>query len=219
MAGEDVVERWALVEVMGHRSHYGRISEAAIAGQPLLRVEVPIVGGGFKVHDYGPSAIFGIEYLAEQEAREGAARRQGRFTQLQLGAGVEDAHVEPERRCRACGCSEFDPCEGGCGWYDDDLCTRCADDERETLDNCEHCGAPIYEDEGFITTADDCALHEACAREAFADDVEDLVEHDDQVEASAVREFEAEQAAEASPPDEDLAGAAGDDDLEEGRGR
>lgn len=27
--------------------------------------------------------------------------------------------------CRACGCSEYDPCEGGCGWHEPDLCTAC----------------------------------------------------------------------------------------------
>lgn len=29
--------------------------------------------------------------------------------------------------CRACGCSTDDPCEGGCGWAEEDLCTACAE--------------------------------------------------------------------------------------------
>lgn len=28
--------------------------------------------------------------------------------------------------CRACACSEFDPCPEGCGWAEPDLCTACA---------------------------------------------------------------------------------------------
>jgi hypothetical protein len=27
--------------------------------------------------------------------------------------------------CRACACSEFDPCPEGCGWAESDLCTAC----------------------------------------------------------------------------------------------
>ncbi|HWV38573.1 MAG TPA: hypothetical protein VN033_08840 [Vulgatibacter sp.] len=34
--------------------------------------------------------------------------------------------------CRVCGCSEFDPCEGGCGWADPTLCTECVGKEPET---------------------------------------------------------------------------------------
>lgn len=27
--------------------------------------------------------------------------------------------------CRVCLCSEYDPCDGGCSWVEDDLCSRC----------------------------------------------------------------------------------------------
>jgi hypothetical protein len=30
--------------------------------------------------------------------------------------------------CRGCGCSHLDPCEEGCGWAADNLCTACAPD-------------------------------------------------------------------------------------------
>jgi hypothetical protein len=29
--------------------------------------------------------------------------------------------------CRACACSEYDPCPEGCGWAQEDLCTSCAE--------------------------------------------------------------------------------------------
>ena len=36
------------------------------------------------------------------------------------------AHHDHARRiCRSCGCYHEDPCEGGCGWAEEDLCTAC----------------------------------------------------------------------------------------------
>lgn len=35
------------------------------------------------------------------------------------------------RRCRVCGCTDDNPCEGGCEWVEEDLCSSCAD--REVL--------------------------------------------------------------------------------------
>lgn len=29
------------------------------------------------------------------------------------------------RRCRACGCSQYDACEDGCDWAGEGLCTAC----------------------------------------------------------------------------------------------
>lgn len=40
--------------------------------------------------------------------------------------------------CRECGCTNESPCEGGCAWVEEDLCSRCAgvdfDDEAGELD-------------------------------------------------------------------------------------
>lgn len=35
-----------------------------------------------------------------------------------------DAEEENERACRACGCTEFDPCIEGCSWVEQDLCSH-----------------------------------------------------------------------------------------------
>lgn len=45
---------------------------------------------------------------------------------------------EEERVCRGCGCSEQEPCHGGCHWVDDpeelgDLCSRCVEDVDEEV--------------------------------------------------------------------------------------
>ncbi|CAA0128978.1 Uncharacterised protein [Starkeya nomas] len=35
--------------------------------------------------------------------------------------------------CRRCGCTEYDGCEGGCSWAEDDLCTACTDSRRHVF--------------------------------------------------------------------------------------
>lgn len=37
-----------------------------------------------------------------------------------------------ERRCRICGCTQFNACRGGCWWVADDLCSNCKRDSSET---------------------------------------------------------------------------------------
>lgn len=36
--------------------------------------------------------------------------------------------------CRACGCSEYNPCPEGCGWAEPDLCTSCAATASDATD-------------------------------------------------------------------------------------
>jgi hypothetical protein len=51
------------------------------------------------------------------------------------GRGLPDDGEEDDvARCRVCGCSEDEPCEGGCEWVEDpldegELCSRCAAEE------------------------------------------------------------------------------------------
>lgn len=33
---------------------------------------------------------------------------------------------QTDMACDGCGCSNLYPCEGGCIWYRDNLCSRCA---------------------------------------------------------------------------------------------
>ncbi len=30
-----------------------------------------------------------------------------------------------DRRCRVCGCTQFNACPGGCYWIEEDLCSQC----------------------------------------------------------------------------------------------
>jgi hypothetical protein len=40
--------------------------------------------------------------------------------------------------CRECGCSDEAPCEGGCAWVEEDLCSACADgDAGDVVEDLE----------------------------------------------------------------------------------
>lgn len=41
------------------------------------------------------------------------------------------------RKCRVCGCTDLNACEGGCSWVEDDLCSNCEGKETATAMNCE----------------------------------------------------------------------------------
>lgn len=65
-------EKWAKVEIVGHCSHVGRVSEVTIADTPFLRVEALRVDGGYDVVSYGRAAIFSVSPRTEAEARREA---------------------------------------------------------------------------------------------------------------------------------------------------
>jgi len=49
-----------------------------------------------------------------------------RLNSAQINKGEELAEDDPARKCRACGCTWFTPCLGGCYWVEPDLCSACA---------------------------------------------------------------------------------------------
>lgn len=67
-------DQWAVVEVMGHRRLAGRVTEQRIAGADLLRVDIPVHGGGFTTQYYGGSSIFCLTPTSEEAARAVACR-------------------------------------------------------------------------------------------------------------------------------------------------
>ena len=34
---------------------------------------------------------------------------------------------QDDRRCRVCGCTQFNACPGGCYWIEEDLCSQCVE--------------------------------------------------------------------------------------------
>lgn len=73
--------RWALVEVMGHRQHAGRVSEETLAGVKLLRVEALRLDGGVDRYSYAPAAIFSLRDVTEAEARRSVVGKDNRACQ------------------------------------------------------------------------------------------------------------------------------------------
>lgn len=63
---------WAVVEVMGHRRHVGRIREEERFGAKMIRVDVPIDGDpvakGWRTHFYGGASLFGITPCTREAA-------------------------------------------------------------------------------------------------------------------------------------------------------
>lgn len=67
-------ELWCLVELFGHKSIAGRVTEDVIGGCKLLRVDVPEAGGKPAFTRYfGAAAIYGITPTSEEDARRLAA--------------------------------------------------------------------------------------------------------------------------------------------------
>lgn len=104
---QEKFETWAIVELMGHRKLAGKVSEAIIAGAPLLRIDVPEVPGanggatvaGF-TQFYGAASIYCLTPCSESVARMIAqARREQPIQQYELAAlpappRVRDANGE-----------------------------------------------------------------------------------------------------------------------------
>jgi len=62
---------WALVELFGHQKIVGLVSEASLAGGAFLRVDVPEFDGARAfTRFYGPGAIYSINPVSEQVARD-----------------------------------------------------------------------------------------------------------------------------------------------------
>lgn len=60
---------WAIVEIMGHRKHAGRVREEERFGVKMLRVDIPNEGDpekGWTTHYYGGASIF--SYTLTDEA-------------------------------------------------------------------------------------------------------------------------------------------------------
>jgi hypothetical protein len=62
-------DRWAVVEIMGHRKHIGRISEVGEFGQTFMKVEAFRRDGDFDVFRYGGGSIFAFHEVTEEQAR------------------------------------------------------------------------------------------------------------------------------------------------------
>jgi hypothetical protein len=73
---QEKFEQWCIVELFGHQKIAGFVSNSQISGATFIRVDVPQVKEGAKefTRFYNPSAVYGINPVTEQVAREMAKR-------------------------------------------------------------------------------------------------------------------------------------------------
>ena len=91
------VPRYALVEIFGHRKHFGEIREVEAFGAKLL--EVADVDTG-KVHQYGGASIFSLTMLTQTEMDEhveGEARRKANEAIWQARYDADRARIKAAR--------------------------------------------------------------------------------------------------------------------------
>jgi hypothetical protein len=68
-------EGWAIVEIMGHNTIAGYISEVAMFGTAMMRVDVPACGDqAAYTKFYGGSSIYGVTPTTQEIATKAAER-------------------------------------------------------------------------------------------------------------------------------------------------
>lgn len=64
-------ETWGVLQIMGHKKYAGYISEQAIAGAAMVRIDVPAVDGRPAFTElFGVGSIYAISPTSEEVARE-----------------------------------------------------------------------------------------------------------------------------------------------------
>jgi hypothetical protein len=91
--------------------------------------------------DYGES----VEYI---KCAAGAKQKDVKKKQAACANYVPTELFE-EQKCRVCGCTDNNACEGGCSWVEDDLCSRCAGN------SCDATGCPFNNGNGSCCFADE----------------------------------------------------------------
>ncbi|HZB28957.1 MAG TPA: hypothetical protein VE465_02205 [Streptosporangiaceae bacterium] len=62
--------QWAIVELFGHKRFGGYVTEAELAGDGFIRIDIPGENGTFTdTHLFNPKALYGIHPTTEQIAK------------------------------------------------------------------------------------------------------------------------------------------------------
>lgn len=71
---ERTFDGWAMLELLGHRRHFGRVTTVTLGGAPMIHIVALEWDTGAKAtkereHYYAPSALYGLTPCTEEEAR------------------------------------------------------------------------------------------------------------------------------------------------------
>jgi hypothetical protein len=91
---------WAVVEILGHRTRAGLISDASMGGATLLRIEHPdtadCTGAEPLVEYYAPAALFAIRPCSKEEASRVAGLYWMALAPRELDAAFDDYTFLPD---------------------------------------------------------------------------------------------------------------------------
>jgi hypothetical protein len=85
---------WGKVELLGHRVHFGAVSEATIYGGTMLRVDVPTILNGemvsFETMYYGTGALYGVRAVTLEQVIEANTPYAERYRAAALLTSISD---------------------------------------------------------------------------------------------------------------------------------
>ena len=115
----------------------------------------------------------------------------------------------PARKCRICGCTDAQACEGGCTWIGDDLCSNCEDKalEPDRPVRSDEMGAPdevLPEIEGD-TDQSSCAPDEEPDADTSLDELESQADRPIESEFDQLEDPDDRNAPSAQPDSDDVA--------------
>ncbi len=89
-------EHWAIVEVFGHQTYAGKVTEQTIGGNSFVRIDIPETSNTKSFTKmFGQNAIYGITIVDEKAAKAKAAiLRSKPIETWELGSMIEQAIKE-----------------------------------------------------------------------------------------------------------------------------
>ena len=106
----DAQESWAVVELLGHVTMAGKLSEVEMFGAKLGRLDVPTNEGGFTTVYFGGSSIYRLTPTTEAIARAKARSHQPRpISPYELPPAVESRRGLPNHADDDVIDPDFDP--------------------------------------------------------------------------------------------------------------
>lgn len=148
-------DTWAIVSLLGHKTHSGRLSEEEKFGSKLGRLDIPMPDGSYRTVYFGGGSVYKIELVTEAVARHVATGMPDQpvspwdFPKALPPAepkSIHDVNEDERELCPVC-CEYEDQCfctedvdepppapaqatlnDACCGWCRNDPCTCKASD-------------------------------------------------------------------------------------------